>query len=196
MKSEETGAAIDTAAPAAPASAAGIRLPVGSDIYNRLTEFLYDEARLLDQIRLKEWTEMLDTDLLYTAPLRETRSLADHAASVIRTVQHFHDNYRSILGRVARLTATKSAWAEDPPSRTRRLVTNVFVETTEVANEFAVRSYILITRSRFNSDEFDLISGERHDVIRLTQNGSFKLARRETILDQAVLGTPNLAIFL
>lgn len=172
------------------------RLPLGSEIYNRLTEFLYDESRLLDEIRLKEWTEMLDTDLLYTAPLRETRSLVDQAASVIRTVQHYHDNYRSILGRVARLTATKSAWAEDPPSRTRRLVTNVLVETTEKENEFAVRSYMLVTRSRFNHDEFDLISGERHDLIRLTDSGVFKLARREIILDQAVLGTPNLAIFL
>lgn len=172
------------------------RIPVGSEIYNGITEFLYDEARLLDQIKLKEWAELLDTDLVYTAPLRETRSLVDQAASVVRTVQHFHDNYRSIMGRVMRLTATKSAWAEDPPSRTRRLVTNVFVETTENANEFSVLSYLLVTRSRFNHDEYDLISGERHDIVRRTANGSFKLAKREIILDQAVLGTPNLAIFL
>lgn len=172
------------------------RIRVGSDIHNRITEFLYDESRLLDQIRLKEWTDMLDTDLLYTAPVRETRLLVDHAQSVVRSVQHFHDNYRSIMGRVMRLTATKSAWAEDPPSRTRRLVTNVFVESTDKPDEFAVKSYMLVTRSRFNHDEFDLISGERHDLIRLKDTGEFKLARREIILDQAVLGTPNLAIFL
>jgi len=182
---------------AAEAAATGRRrIPVGSEIHNGITEFLYDEARLLDQIKLKEWAELLDTDLVYTAPLRETRSLVDQAASVVRTVQHFHDNYRSIMGRVMRLTATKSAWAEDPPSRTRRLVTNVFVETTENANEFSVLSYLLVTRSRFNHDEYDLISGERHDIVRRTANGSFKLAKREIILDQAVLGTPNLAIFL
>jgi 3-phenylpropionate/cinnamic acid dioxygenase small subunit len=172
------------------------RVPVGSEIYNRITEFLYDEARLLDQIKLTEWTQMLDTDLVYTAPVRETRTLADQAKSVVRTVMHFHDNYRSIMGRVMRLTATKSAWAEDPPSRTRRLVTNVFVETTEKENEFEVASYMLVTRSRFNHDEYDLISGERHDLVRRQADGSFKLARREIILDQAVLGTPNLAIFL
>ncbi|KAF3996158.1 aromatic-ring-hydroxylating dioxygenase subunit beta [Glaciimonas immobilis] len=196
MTLAETSSGVEAVASPATAEFQPQRISVGADMYNRLTEFLYDEARLLDQIRLKEWTEMLDTDLLYTAPLRETRSLVDQAKSIIRTVQHFHDNYRSIMGRVARLTATKSAWAEDPPSRTRRLVTNVFVETTQIANEFSVRSYMLITRSRFNSDEFDLISGERHDVIRLTESGAFKLARREIILDQAVLGTPNLAIFL
>lgn len=172
------------------------RVPVGSEIYNRITEFLYDEARLLDQIRLTEWVKLLDTDLIYTAPVRETRSLVDQAKSVVRSVQHFHDNYRSIMGRVMRLTATKSAWAEDPPSRTRRLVTNLYVETTAKPNEFNVQSYLLITRSRFNHDEYDLISGERHDVLRRADDGSFKLAKRETILDQAVLGTPNLAIFL
>ncbi len=55
---------------------------------------------------------------------------------------------------------------------------------------------MLVTRSRFNHDEYDLISGERHDLVRRQADGSFKLARREIILDQAVLGTPNLAIFL
>ncbi|MRV70527.1 3-phenylpropionate/cinnamic acid dioxygenase subunit beta [Duganella sp. FT92W] len=172
------------------------RLPVGSEMHNRITEFLYDEARLLDQIRLTEWVKMLDTDLVYGAPVRETRSITDQAKSVVRTVQHYKDNYRSVMGRVMRLTATKSAWAEDPPSRTRRLVTNVFVETTEKDNEFAVSSYMLVTRSRFSDDHFDLISGERHDVVRLGGDGQFKLARREIILDQSVLGTPNLAIFL
>lgn len=171
------------------------RIPVGSELYNRIVEFLYDEASLLDQLRLKEWAARLAPDLVYCAPLRETRPMDQQNASFVRTVQHFHDDWRSVMGRIARLTATKSAWAEDPPSRTRRLVTNVLVAKTPKADEFAVTSYLLITRSRFNFSEYDLISAERRDVLR--QDGpSFKLARREIILDQAVLGTPNLAIFL
>lgn len=174
---------------------AGDRVPVGSPVYNSIVEYLYDEASLLDQIRLQEWGARLATDLVYTAPLRETRGVSQQAATFVRTVQHFHDDYRSVMGRIMRLTATKSAWAEDPPSRTRRLVTNVLVHGTAKADEFAVTSYLLVTRSRFNFDEFDLISGERHDVLR-RDGASFKLARREILLDQAVLGTPNLAIFL
>jgi 3-phenylpropionate/cinnamic acid dioxygenase small subunit len=171
------------------------RIPVGSELYNRIVEFLYEEASLLDQLRLKEWAARLAQDLVYCAPLRETRPMDQQNASFVRTVQHFHDDWRSVMGRIARLTATKSAWAEDPPSRTRRLVTNVMVAKTPKADEFAVTSYLLITRSRFNFSEYDLISAERRDLLR--QDGaSFKLARREIILDQAVLGTPNLAIFL
>jgi 3-phenylpropionate/cinnamic acid dioxygenase small subunit len=171
------------------------RVPVGSALYNRIVEFLYEEAALLDQIRLQEWGARLAPDLIYTAPLRETRPMDQQNSSFVRTVQHFHDDWRSVMGRIMRLTGTKSAWAEDPPSRTRRLITNVMVAKTSKPDEFSVTSYLLITRSRFNSPEYDLISAERRDVLR--QDGeSFKLARREIIVDQAVIGTPNFAIFL
>lgn len=173
----------------------GQMVPIGSPAYNRVLEFLYIEARLLDETRLKEWAATLAEDLLYTAPLRETRPVAQMPASYVRTTQHFEDDWRSIQGRVMRLTGTKSAWAEDPPSRTRRLVTNVMVEQGDKPDELRVRSYLLVTRSRFNFDEFDLISAERQDVLR-DVGSTFKLARREILLDQAVLGTPNLAIFL
>lgn len=173
----------------------GAPVPIGSTVYNQILQFLYVEAQLLDEIRLQEWGATLAEDLIYNAPLRETRPMSQQAASVVRTMQHFHDDWRSVMGRIMRLTGTKSAWAEDPPSRTRRLVTNVLVEETDKPHEYSVRSYLLVTRSRFNFDEFDLISGERRDVLRV-DGDSFKLARREILLDQAVLGTANLAIFL
>ena len=175
--------------------AQGALVPIGSPVYNQILEFLYVEARLLDEIRLKEWGALLAQDLIYSAPLREIRPVNQQAASVVRTMQHYHDDWRSVMGRIVRLTGTKSAWAEDPPSRTRRLVTNVLVEETDKPQEYSVRSYLLVTRSRFNFDEYDLISAERRDILRADGEG-FKLAKREILLDQAVLGTPNLAIFL
>jgi 3-phenylpropionate/cinnamic acid dioxygenase small subunit len=171
------------------------RVPVGCPLHSRIVEFLYEEAALLDQLRLQEWAARLAHDLIYTAPLRETRPMDQQSASLVRTVQHFHDDWRSVMGRIMRLTGTKSAWAEDPPSRTRRLITNVLVAKTAKSDEFSVISYLLVTRSRFNSSEHDLISAERRDLLR-EDGDSFKLARREIIVDQAVLGTPNLAIFL
>ncbi|MFK3972919.1 aromatic-ring-hydroxylating dioxygenase subunit beta [Pseudomonas sp. NPDC087358] len=178
-----------------PGSPLGIkRVPVGAPVYNAVVTFLYEEATLLDQIRLQEWVQRLATDLIYTVPLRHTRTAAELSTSIVRSVQHYHDDYRSILGRVLRLSG-KSAWAEDPPSRTRRLVTNVFVEETDKPDEFVVTSYLLLTRNRFKDHHVDIISGERRDVLRV-DGDSFKLARREVILDQAVLGTPNLAVFL
>jgi 3-phenylpropionate/cinnamic acid dioxygenase small subunit len=178
-----------------PGSPLGIkRVPIGAQLYNDVLTFLYEEAMLLDQIRLQEWSALLTTDLVYTVPLRHTRTNAEQAQSVVRTVQHYHDDYRSIMGRVLRLSG-KSAWAEDPPSRTRRMVSNVFVEETADPDAYVVTSYLLLTRSRFRDDHVDIISGERRDLLRMTPEG-LRLARREVILDQTVLGTPNLAIFL
>lgn len=171
------------------------RLPVGSDTYNEIVMHLYDEAELLDDLRFSEWLETLAEDLEYNVPLRHTRPSRETDKSVIRTVQHMHDDYPSMRLRLMRLTDTNSAWGEDPPSRCRRLVSNVRAYATSNSNEYRVDSYMLLTRSRFDSDAFDLIPCKRHDVLR-RENEKWKLARREVILDQAVLGTPNLGIFL
>ena len=185
---------------AAPQAGAAIevayrRVPVGSAVYNEIVEFLYEEAWLLDQISLIEWGKLLTPDLIYIVPLRQTMPLSQQAATVVRTTAHYHDDFRSIQTRIARMTKTKSAWAEDPPSRTRRLITNIRVTETERPDEFAVSSYLLMTRSRCESPDYHMLSGERRDVVRRTEDG-FKLARRDVILEQSVLGMPNLAVFL
>ena len=173
-----------------------MRAPVaiGSERYNTILTFLYHEASLLDNLKISEWGNILATDLLYNIPIRHTRSSRDNAMSVVRTCQHMLDDYRSMLGRIMRLEGN-SAWAEDPPSRVRRFITNVLVYETDKADEFLVVSNMLVTRNRFDDDQYDLISGVRTDILRLDE-ASYKLARREIILDQAVLGTPNLGIFL
>lgn len=170
------------------------RVPVGSQTHNEIVQFLYNEANILDNLKLDAWATTLTEDLVYTVPMRTTRKLADMGRSIIRSVQHYNDNYQSIRGRIARMTSS-SAWAEDPPSRTRRIVSNVLVYETGKNDEFEVLSHFIITRNRFESDQFDLMSGERHDLLRRVDD-RFKLARRDVILDQAVLGMQNLAIFL
>lgn len=178
----------------APAAAKTNRVPLGSPVYNEILEFLHDEAALLDQNRFQEWLGLLAKDLAYSAPLRVTRNLADKTSDIVRSVQHFDEDYGSIAVRILRL-GTKSGWAEDPRSRCRRLVTNLRVETTDKPDEFAATSYILLTRSRFEEINFQLMSAERRDVVRRV-DGGFNLARREILLDQSVLGMPNLAVFL
>jgi len=184
-----------TAETIAPTGHMGSRIPVGAPIYNEIVEFLYDEASHLDRLELLKWADMLADDLVYTVPIRLNRALADQAATVVRSVKHLDETKGSILGRIARLTQTKSAWAEDPPSRQRRLVTNVTVNAGAKLDEFCVCSYLLLTRNRFNSEEYQLMSAERTDLIRKTSAG-MNLAKREVLLDQATLGMPNLAIFL
>jgi 3-phenylpropionate/cinnamic acid dioxygenase small subunit len=178
-----------------PPPATGKRVATGSQQYNQIVEFLYDEAAVLDQLRYHDWMALLAEDLSYTAPLRITRQGRERDKTVIRTTQHYDEDYASIKGRVERLD-TKSAWAEDPPSRTRRFVTNVRVWETAAPNEFEVESYLLLTRSRYEHFELAELSCVRRDLLRTNAGGGFKLARREIVIDQSVVGMPNIALFL
>src|ERR1700712_5805827 len=78
------------------------RVPLGSEIYNRILETLYDEAAALDERRFDDWVAMLATDLIYTAPIRLTRTGPNRDRDVVRTMKHFDDNYNSILLRTGR----------------------------------------------------------------------------------------------
>ena len=169
------------------------RVPLGSAIYNRLLETLYDEAAALDERRFDDWIAMLATDLIYQAPIRLTRTGPNKDRDVMRTMFHFDEDHGSILMRTGRLQ--KSAWAEDPPSRCRRFITNVRVGECDVAGEYEVVSYLFLERSRGDNPHNETLTAERRDVWREV-DGSYVLARREIIVDQSVLGMSNLAVFL
>jgi 3-phenylpropionate/cinnamic acid dioxygenase small subunit len=169
------------------------RVPVGSPVYNALLETLYDEAAALDERRFDDWTAMLDAELIYTAPIRLTRTGPNRDRDVMRTMFHFDEDYGSIMMRTGRLQ--KSAWAEDPPSRCRRFVSNVRIGERETTGEYEVVSYLFLERSRGDNPENERLTAERRDVWR-DVDGAYKLVKREVIVDQSVLGMSNLAVFL
>lgn len=172
----------------------GKSIGIGSDTYNQVLGHYYEEATMLDNMQFQAWGATLAEDLIYSVPLRHTRTMKNRAADVVKSMQHYDDNYMSMMGRIMRFSGD-SAFAEDPPSRIRRFVSNLQVYETEQANELNAVSYLLITRNRFDDDFFDLIPCERHDLLR-NVDGAFKLAKREVIVDQSVIGTANLAMFL
>ncbi len=106
---------------------------------------------------------------------------------------HFDENMYALRKRVQRL-ATDRAWTEDPPSRTRHFVTNVRTFRHQTG-ELQVASALLLFRSRGDTREADLISAGRTDLLRETGDG-LRLARREITVDESVLRTQNLAVFL
>ncbi|MHC8380535.1 aromatic-ring-hydroxylating dioxygenase subunit beta [Pseudomonas sp. LB3P14] len=172
-----------------------LRIATGCELYNSILEFLIDEATLLDNFRLMEWLACLTEDIRYTAPIRTTRMFTDKVSTIDRSSQHFAETHGSMSARILRLVNSKSAWAENPISRTRRFITNLRAERTANANEYAIVSYIYLARSRYEDAHYEVLTGERHDLLRWT-DGEFRLARREIILDQSVLGMSNLAVFL
>jgi ethylbenzene dioxygenase beta subunit len=155
-----------------------------------VAEFLYREAELLDDGRLRDWLGLLTEDVVYQVPIRTTRELG--ANGVATNMFHLDEEYSSLELRVERVE-TGFAWAEDPPSRLRHFVTNVRVEQLS-EGEVAVRSNVLVYRSRWDKPAHDLLSGERHDVLRRV-DGEWRLASRRVILDSTTLPTLNLSFF-
>jgi phenylpropionate dioxygenase-like ring-hydroxylating dioxygenase large terminal subunit len=153
----------------------------------------YTEAELLDGNRLDEWLALLTDDVVYQMPVRLTRERSA-PNDVSHDMYYFDETQATLRTRIARLK-TDFAWAEDPPSRTRHCVSNVRVAPGTGADDLDVRSYLLLYRNRGDDPGHDLLSAERTDVLRRL-DGVWRLARRCIILDQANLGTRNLAIFL
>jgi 3-phenylpropionate/cinnamic acid dioxygenase small subunit len=162
------------------------------DLEREIAAFLYREAELLDSNRLEEWLGTLTEDVTYEMPVRVTREGDD--TQVSSEMSHFSEDRHSLELRVKRLR-TDFGWAENPPSRTRRFISNIRVKPTSDQNEVKARSYFLLYRSRGTSPQVDLISGERQDILRKA-GAQWKLASRFIIVDQTVLSTRNLAIFL
>lgn len=162
----------------------------------RLTRFLYEEANLLDSWRFDEWLELLAPDIRYDAPVRENRLYRErkYETSAPGTSAYFEEDLILLRERVERLQS-HMAWAEEPPSRTRHVVTNVIVDPGEDLGEYFVRSNLCVYRSRSERDE-DVIYGSRRDVIRRAESRwGFEIARRTVVFDQATLLIKNLSSF-
>lgn len=158
-----------------------------------VARFYYDEASLLDKRRFEEWVALFTDDVHYFMPLRRTRSARELDQEFTRPgeMAWFDDDKLMLIGRVKKLQ-TGTAWAEDPPSRTRHIITNVRV-VEDRDSELAVESNFLLYRTRLKSEELSLI-GSREDILR-RHEGSFRIAKRTIYLEQTVLLSRNLSNF-
>jgi p-cumate 2,3-dioxygenase beta subunit len=143
----------------------------------QIEDFLYEEAALLDAWRLQEWLELLTDDATYEVPSTDT---PDGEART--TLFLIADNMERIRSRVKQLLG-KSAWAENPPSRTRRLISNVRIR--EVAGEtIRVTANFAVYRMRF--EQVDTYIG-RYEYTLVWHNGALKIRQRRAILDLEAL---------
>jgi 3-phenylpropionate/cinnamic acid dioxygenase small subunit len=172
----------------------------------KVEQFLYREARLLDERRFHEWLELFTEDVHYRMAGRRNRYPKSSKAIAILDPDREDDlsedaelaildeNKQTLSARVARMD-TGMAWAEDPPSRTRHLLANIEIEPADAGSELEllVHSNFIVYRSRSETEQ-DFYVGARRDVLRLC-DGAWKIARRKLILDQNVLLAKNVSIF-
>jgi len=172
-----------------------------AQIHFEVQQFYFQEAELLDDGRYADWLALMADDLDYWMPTRTNRLRRQQAlATAARGEAAYYDESRESLAWRIRRFDSGMAWAEDPPSRTRHLVTNVvarYVDPEEhagfAAGDLSVRSAFLVYRNRLEREE-NVFAGSREDVLRCT-GGGFQVARRVILLDQNVLMSKNISTF-
>jgi 3-phenylpropionate/cinnamic acid dioxygenase small subunit len=169
---------------------------VSSDLQQRVEQFLYAEAQLLDDHQFTEWIKLFTEDAHYWMPTRNTRTNRERSKEIAARGEgaHVDDDIVRLRGRVRRSTSGL-AWSEEPPSRTRRLLSNVRIQQRPTGL-LDVRLNFWVYRSRLERHQ-DWFVGERFDV--LVPNDSpygYLIADRKIVLDQATVLAPNISLFL
>src|SRR5262249_27530363 len=124
---------------------------VTPELQHQIEQFLFYESRLLDDRNYEEWFALLADDLHYFRPPRYNRLRREAAKefSGPEEAAFFDEDKASIALRIRRLN-TGMAWAEDPPSRTRHMVTNVVINP-QATGEYEANGYFLSYRHRLDT---------------------------------------------
>lgn len=156
-------------------------------------QFYFDEAATLDDRRYSDWLNFFAEELHYWVPIRRTRTVDElDKEFTSEDEMGWFDDDRPLLEARVRKLETGYAWSEDPPSRTRHLITNVRVLEDD-GESLQVESDFILYRTRLNSEE-DIWVGMRRDKL-LRQDGAYKIAKRTVLLDQTLVLSKNLSNF-
>ena len=144
----------------------------------QIEDFLYREAALLDTWKLMEWADLFTEDGEYLIP---STDLPD--GDPANTLFLVYDDHHRLVERAKRLLK-KSAHAEFPPSRLRRIIGNVMVEAPRNGQEngtVRVTCSFAVFRSRLQ--RADLYPG--HSIYDLVVGGpaGFRIRRKRAVLD-------------
>jgi len=160
-------------------------------LYGSVHHFYIEEAAILDAHEWQRWLSLLDDEISYVMPVRVS-AMRDNQREL--DMAHYDEDLYSMTKRVERLQSTK-AWTEDPPSRTRHLVTNIRVFGADADGDVRAESSVLLFRSRGDDRAPEIVCARRIDRLRPRSSG-FSIVARFIEVDESVLRTQNLAIFL
>jgi p-cumate 2,3-dioxygenase subunit beta len=144
---------------------------------SEVEDLFYNEAALLDQWRLEEWLALLTDDATYQVPPTDVPE-----GDARNTLFIIADDALRIRSRVKQLLG-KSAWAENPHSRTRRIISNVRVLGTDGDN-IIVAANFAVYRMRYESVD-SYIGHYEYKLIRI--GNELRIRQRRAILDNESL---------
>jgi ethylbenzene dioxygenase subunit beta len=163
-------------------------------LVSEVEQFLFAEARLLDEERYQEWLALLTDDVHYRVPGVDYRRRRDFAGAARPDAMAYFDDTKDLLAlRVQRLV-DETAWSEDPPTRHLHLVSNIEVAPAGTPGELLVHSAFVNHRCQRDTDQA-VAYGRREDILRRSDDGGLRIARRTVRLQHATLPAKNINTF-
>ncbi len=171
------------------------RRPVSMEMHHAISQFLYSEAEMLDQERLREWADdVVDPSISYRMIVTDERVRKDKAPAEEREVFVYDDDHAAINMRVRQFESGHQTM-NDPVQRMLRSITNIRAFHGDADDEFTVLSYGIVSRSR-RLYENERTSYRREDVLKRMPDGNFRLLSRRVDLVERVVRNKNLLFFL
>jgi benzoate/toluate 1,2-dioxygenase subunit beta len=137
----------------------------------RIENFLYREARLMDEHAYDAWLALWTDDALYWIPCNEDDFDPERHVSIV------YENRARLEDRIARLKSG-AAYAQDPKSRLSRIVSNVEIEGE---NDFETIVHSTFNVSALRRGRMDIFAGRAIHKLR-HQGDSFRIAYKKVLL--------------
>jgi benzoate/toluate 1,2-dioxygenase subunit beta len=137
------------------------------DLLLEVQQFIYREARLQDELRYDQWESLWTDDAIYWVPANSDDADPERDMSIIC------DNRARIATRIRQLHTGKRH-SQNPPSRLRRLVSNVELLGTE-GEDVLVGANFIVYESRERG--ITLWAGRSEYKLRRTDDGTRMAAK-------------------
>lgn len=138
---------------------------------HQVENFLYREARLMDEHAYDEWLALWTEDVLYWVPSNDDDMDPNQQVAII------YYNLAQMHDRIGRLKGG-AAYSQDPQSRLRRVVSNIEIEEADNGEVVVYSNFNLTELRRGKQDTFAARTIHR---LRPDREG-FKMVSKKVLL--------------
>lgn len=156
------------------------------ELQRAVEQFLYQEARLLDERRFDEWLALWTPDGRYWVPRHHDQ------ANPFEQISLFWEDRMLRETRVLRITNERN-WSQQPVTRTARLVGAVQIDGLDAAGHLIVASSVQISEYRLESRQ---LGARMLHKLAVQPDGSFLMQLKRINLFNADSAFSNLEVFL
>lgn len=150
-------------------------------------QFLFREARLMDEHRYEEWEALWTDDGVYWVPCGR----GDY--DPLLNVSIIYDDRELIAARVRRMNG-RFNFAQDPPSALARVVSNVELDGTDPGGDVRVQSAFALYDAR--RDTVRVWAGRMIHHLRRADGGQLQMSFKKVMLVNGDQGLPNATFLL